>query len=178
MKNYWNWLIVIYTYYWQKIYHNVLIRTTVLFMHYHCRNEVGDFATSQIVNINMWKGIFMLEAQKTFFVPQTIGTRNVAVKNQTIAKPSMYWTNCHRTNHNIETYRSKKKEEHIIATTKATTHVGKPLRPINYPCHICGIVGHKLTNCPRFNEMQSMFKDKGSQSTKFKPRTEVNCYLS
>jgi hypothetical protein len=51
-------------------------------------------------------------------------------------------------------------EEPTIATIKTTTKVGKPLRPLNYPCRICGVVGHKLTNCPRFGEMQNMFKDK------------------
>jgi hypothetical protein len=86
----------------------------------------------------------------------------------------MYCINCHHTNHNIETCRSKKKEEPIVAVTEATTKVGKPPRPLNYPCHIYGIVGHKLTNCPRFNEMQSMFKDKGSQSTKSKPTEVLN----
>ncbi len=84
----------------------------------------------------------------------------------------MYCINCHHTNHNIETCRSKK-EEPIVAAIEATTKVSKPPRLLNYPCHIYGIVGHKLTNCPRFNEMQSMFKDKGSQSTKSKPTTEV-----
>jgi hypothetical protein len=30
---------------------------------------------------------------------------------------------------------------------------------------ICGIVGHKLTNYPRFGEMQTMFKDEGGSTT-------------
>ncbi len=49
----------------------------------------------------------------------------------------------------------------------------KPPRPLNYPCHICGIVGHKLTNCPRFGEMQNMFKDKRGQTLESKPIIEV-----
>ncbi len=118
------------------------------------------------------EGISMPEAQNTLFVPQTIRIRCVAVKNYTTTKPSMYYTNCHHTNHNIETCKSKK-EEPIVDVTKVTIQVSKPPRLINYPCHICGIVGHKLTNCPRFNEMQSMFKDKGNQSTKSKPTTKV-----
>ncbi len=50
----------------------------------------------------------------------------------------------------------------IISLIEATTQVGKPPRLLNYPCHICGIMGHKLMNCPRFREIQSMLKDKGS----------------
>jgi hypothetical protein len=88
----------------------------------------------------------------------------------------MYCTNYHRANQNIKTCRSKK-EEPIVVATKATTQVGKPPRLLNYPCHIFGIVGHKLTNCPRFNEMQSTFKDKTNQSTKFKPIAEVKTLL-
>jgi hypothetical protein len=64
----------------------------------------------------------------------------------------MYCTNYHHTNHDVETCKNKK-EEPTIATTKAIAQVGKPLRPWNYPCHICGIMGHKLTNCSWFGEM-------------------------
>ncbi len=81
----------------------------------------------------------------------------------------MYYTNGHCTNHNLGTWRNKKKEEPITVATKATIQVGKPPRLLNYPCHIYGIMGHKLTNYPRFNEMKNMFKNKGGQSTKFKP---------
>ncbi len=33
----------------------------------------------------------------------------------------MYYIECHRVNHNMETCRSKKKEEPIIVATEATT---------------------------------------------------------
>jgi hypothetical protein len=69
-------------------------------------------------------------------------------------------------------------EEPTIATIKTTTKVGKPLRPLNYPCRICGVVGHKLTNCPRFGEMQNMFKDKGGQTTKSNPTDEVKVVIT
>jgi hypothetical protein len=45
--------------------------------------------------------------------------------NQIVAKPIMYCTNCHHTNHNMETYRSKRKEEPTIAPTEATSKVDK-----------------------------------------------------
>jgi hypothetical protein len=73
----------------------------------------------------------------------------------------------------VKTYRSKKKEKPIVAPIEATTHARKPLRPLNYPCYICGIVGHKLKNYPRFGEMQNMFKDKGGQTVESKPTTKV-----
>jgi hypothetical protein len=63
----------------------------------------------------------------------------------------MYCTNCHHTNHNAETYKSK--EEPSITAIEATTQVGKPAIQLNHPCHICGIVGHKLMNYPRFGQM-------------------------
>jgi hypothetical protein len=50
----------------------------------------------------------------------------------------------------VETYKSKKKKEPTIATIKARIHIGKPPRPLNYPYHFCGIMGHKLTNYPKF----------------------------
>jgi hypothetical protein len=34
-------------------------------------------------------------------------------------------------------------------------------------------VGHKLTNSPRFGEMQNMFKEKGGQTIESNPTNEV-----
>jgi len=28
-------------------------------------------------------------------------------------------------------------------------------------CHICGDIGHKIIDCPKYNDMQNMFKNKG-----------------
>jgi hypothetical protein len=100
------------------------------------------------------KCIFVLKAQSTLFVPQAIGTRN-----QATVKPNMCYTSCHHTNHNVKTCKNKKEEELTMDVTKATIHVSKPLKPLNYACHTCGILGHKLTNYPRFGKMQNMFKD-------------------
>jgi len=49
--------------------------------------------------------------------------------------------------------KSNKKEEPIVTIVKVNAQATKPPRPLNYPCHICGIVGHKLTKCPKFDEM-------------------------
>ncbi len=59
--------------------------------------------------------------------------------NQISAKSSMNYASYHRTHHNVETCRSKK-EEFTIIVAKAIALVGKPPRPLNYPCHVCGIM--------------------------------------
>jgi hypothetical protein len=51
--------------------------------------------------------------------------------------------------------------------------MSKPPTPLNYACHVCGILGHKLTNCPKFCKMKTMFKDKGGKTTKNKPIGKV-----
>jgi hypothetical protein len=55
---------------------------------------------------------------------------------------------------------------YYIVVVEVIAQVGKPSKPLNYPCHICGIVGHKLMNSPRFGEMEIMFKDKGGKLQK------------
>jgi hypothetical protein len=72
--------------------------------------------------------------------------------NHIFAKPNMYYPNSHHTNHNMEMSISKKKEP-TITIVEALMQVGKPSQPLNYPCHICGIVGHNLTNYPKFGKM-------------------------
>jgi hypothetical protein len=66
------------------------------------------------------EGIFVLEAYSTLFAPQTIRIGSLAMGNPTVAKPNMYYINCYYTNHNVETCRSKKKDEPTIAITKTT----------------------------------------------------------
>jgi hypothetical protein len=34
--------------------------------------------------------------------------------------------------------------------------LSKQLKPLTYPRHICGLNRHKLTICPKFNEMQTI----------------------
>jgi len=50
-------------------------------------------------------------------------------------------------NHDVDT--CKKKKEHIIlVVTEATQPSQKPYKTSLYPCHICGLNGHKMTNAP------------------------------
>ncbi len=79
----------------------------------------------------------------------------------------MYCTNYHHKNRNVKMCKSKKKKTFATAI-EATTQVGEPSKPLNYPSHIYGIVDHKLMNYLKFGEMQIMFKNKGSKIIKNK----------
>ncbi len=78
----------------------------------------------------------------------------------------MYCTNCHRKNHNVETYRVERKEDFILVVPKFTTQQIKIQRHVRYSYHIFGDTGHKIINCPKYNDMQNMFKNKGVKITK------------
>ncbi len=69
-------------------------------------------------------------------------------------------------NHNTKMCKNIKKEEHVVVVAKVNAQASKPPKLLNYPCHICGIVGHKLTNYLKFGKMQTMFKDKGGKPIK------------
>jgi hypothetical protein len=65
----------------------------------------------------------------------------------------MYYTNYHKTNHNVETCKVKRKEKSILINSKVTTHQIKVQRPMKYYCHICNETGHRITDCLKFNGM-------------------------
>jgi hypothetical protein len=48
----------------------------------------------------------------------------------------------------------------MVATTKATQPSQKPQKTSSYACHIYGFNGHKMTNCPKFVEMQKTIHGK------------------
>ncbi len=73
----------------------------------------------------------------------------------------MYYTNCHMKNHNVETCRVKRKENFVPTASEVTIQQIKVQRPLRYPCHICGDTRHKIINCPKYNDMKNMFKNKG-----------------
>jgi hypothetical protein len=72
----------------------------------------------------------------------------------------MYYTNCHKTNHYVETCRIKRKENHVLVVFEVTIQQIKVQRPVKYSCHICGDTRHKIIDCPKYNDMQNMFKNK------------------
>jgi hypothetical protein len=65
----------------------------------------------------------------------------------------MYCTNYHRTNHNVETYRVKTKEDHVLIVFEVITQHIKVQRPVRYSYHICGDIRHKIIKCPKYNDM-------------------------
>jgi hypothetical protein len=78
-------------------------------------------------------------------------------------------------NHNVETCK-KKKEQTIVVTTEATQKNQKPHKTSSYACHICGLHGHKMTNCPKFIEMQKMFQGKSMTITKVQPIAKIKSH--
>jgi len=65
----------------------------------------------------------------------------------------MYCTNCHRTNHNVETYRVKRKEDHVHVIFEVIIQQIKVQRPMRYSYHICGDIRQKIIECPKYNDM-------------------------
>jgi hypothetical protein len=61
-------------------------------------------------------------------------------------------------NHNVETCR--KKEETTVVAIEVASHCQKPQKKFSYACHICGLNGHRMTDCPKFAKMQKMFHGK------------------
>ncbi len=78
----------------------------------------------------------------------------------------MYYTNYHKTNHNVETYRVKRKGDLVSTASKVTIQQIKI--HMRQSCHICGDIRHKIIDCPKYNDMQNMFKNKGVKPTKKK----------
>jgi hypothetical protein len=78
----------------------------------------------------------------------------------TIEKIKMYYTNCQRINHNVETYRVKRKDGSTIINYEVTIQQIRVQRRIRYSFHICGETRHKIIDCPKFNDMKNMFKNK------------------
>jgi hypothetical protein len=62
-------------------------------------------------------------------------------------------------NHNVETC-IKKKEQTTVVAIEVAQQNQKPQKTSSYACHIYGLNGHKMTNCPKFIEMQKMFHGK------------------
>jgi hypothetical protein len=65
----------------------------------------------------------------------------------------MYCTNCHNV-HNVETCKVKRKENHVLIIYKVTIQHIKVQRLEKYSCHIYGDIGHKIINCPKYNDRQ------------------------
>jgi len=81
------------------------------------------------------------------------------------------------TNHNVETCK-KKKEQTTVVTTEAAQPSQKTQKTSSYACHIYGLNGHKMTNCPKFAEMQKMFHGKYVIVVKVQPVAETQTIIT
>jgi REP element-mobilizing transposase RayT len=59
----------------------------------------------------------------------------------------MYYTICHKTNHNVETCKVKRKGNHVHVVFEVITQYIKVHGPMMYLYHICGDTRHKIIDC-------------------------------
>jgi acetylornithine/succinyldiaminopimelate/putrescine aminotransferase len=59
----------------------------------------------------------------------------------------------------------------------ATIKVAQPSQK-TYACHIYGLNGHKMTDCPKFVEMQKMFHGKSMIVIEVQPNTETQTVIA
>jgi len=103
------------------------------------------------------EGFYEVEAINNLLVPHNIkiilcGTNKLIQKSQKIiGKIGLYCTNYHKTNHNVENYRFKRKEDFVPVVSDVTTHQIKIQRLVRYSCHICGDTGHMFNYKYWFN---------------------------
>jgi len=67
------------------------------------------------------EGISEVEAISNLSVPQNNKTILVQKPQTILEKIGMYCTNCHMTNHNVQTSRVKRKENFVLIISKFTT---------------------------------------------------------
>ncbi len=66
----------------------------------------------------------------------------------------------------------------MMATTKVAQPSQKVEKTSSYACHICGLNGHKMTNCPKFVEMQKMFHGKYVTIAEVQPIVETQIVIT
>ncbi len=90
------------------------------------------------------KGIFKVEAINNLLIPHNSKTISIYKPQIIMEKTRMYYTNCHKANHNDETCRVKRKERSIPTFFEVTTQQIKVQRLVKYSCHICREIGYKI----------------------------------
>ncbi len=60
-----------------------------------------------------------------------------------------------------------------MATIEVAQPSQKPHKTSSYACHICSLNGHKMKNCPKFVEIQTMFHGKYVAVAKDQPIVEM-----
>jgi hypothetical protein len=90
------------------------------------------------------EGIFEIKTIKFLLVPRNRKTI-LAQKPPTISeKTGMYDTIHHMINHNVESFKIKRKEDFVPIVFEVITQQIKVQIPVRYSCHICGDIRHKV----------------------------------
>jgi hypothetical protein len=66
-------------------------------------------------------GIYEVKAISDLSIPQNSKSILIQKPQIVLKKTWMYYTNYHKTSHNVETCRTKRKEESVIVVSKVTT---------------------------------------------------------
>ncbi len=65
-----------------------------------------------------------------------------------------------------------------MATTKVTQPSQKTQKKSSYAFDICGLNGHKMTDCPNFTKMQKMFHGKSMRIIKVQPIAKTQTVIA
>jgi hypothetical protein len=108
------------------------------------------------------EGIYEVDAISNLLIPLSSKIILTHKPQKIIEKIWMYCTNYYKTNHNVQTYRVKWKEDFLVhVVSEVTTQYIKVQKPMKYSYHIYGDIGHNIINCPKYNDIHNMFKNKG-----------------
>ncbi len=99
------------------------------------------------------KGMTPRKVQSALLVPQISKSTTMTNPQMEPIKTWKHCTNYGWNNHNVETCIIKKEEESTIATTKVINQLQKGQKNNSYACHIYGLNGHKMMDCPMFVEI-------------------------
>ncbi len=122
------------------------------------------------------KGMTTAKTRNALLVPQSTKQITPTKTQSNTRKSNKHCTNCVITNHNVEICR-KKKQQTTVVTTEASQPNQKTQKTFSYACHIYGLNGHKMTNCPKFAEMQKMFHGKFVTIAKVQLVTETKTII-
>jgi hypothetical protein len=122
------------------------------------------------------EGMTIIEARSVMLVPHNIKETILTKTQSNTRKINKHCTNYGMTNRNLETCR--KKEQTIVATTKVTQPSQKTQKTCSYAFHIYGLNGHKMTDCPKFAEMQNMFHGKSMIVVEVQPIVETQIVIA
>jgi hypothetical protein len=123
------------------------------------------------------EGMTIAKTRSALLVPQSIKQAIPTKTQSNTGKNDKHYTNCGMTNHNVGTCR-KKKEQTMVATIEVAQPSKKTQKTFSYACHIYGLNGHKMTNCPKFIKLQKMFHGKSMTIAKVQPITETQTIIA